>query len=126
VVVLTWGRETTLLYVETTKPVPYADSADGAADEGLHRLRVAATRVVMTALAVMTTKSETVDTTDNVVLVISMKVFTCVVKTVTIDVFVAVLTGTGIAGHPIRRLEALRTWSRCRHQEPSENCTCCG
>ena len=95
VVVMACGRDTTLLHAEMIKPVAYPDSADGVASEGWYRLRIAATLVVTTALAVMTTRFETVDTTDNVVLVVSVIVFVRVVKTVTTEVCVAVLTGTG-------------------------------
>jgi len=90
-----WGEETALLHAEMTKPVAYPDSADGVANEGWYRLRIAGTLVVTIALAVMTTRSETVDTTDNVVLVVSVIVFDLVLKTVTTEVCVAVLTGTG-------------------------------
>lgn len=95
VVVVAWGREIALLHAEMIEPVAYSDSADGVANEGWYRLRIAATLVVTIALAVITTRSETVDTTDNVVLVVSVIVFVRVVKIVTIEVSVAVLTGTG-------------------------------
>jgi hypothetical protein len=51
--------------------------------------------VVTVALAVMITRSETVETKDSVVLVVSVTMFVRVVKTVVINIRVAVLIGTG-------------------------------
>ena len=78
-----------------TEPAAYPESAGGVANEDCCRFSMAGILVVTVALAVMITRSETVETKDFVVLVVSVTMFVCVVKTVAIEAWVVLLIGIG-------------------------------